>query len=598
MARISHRVFVSTAGLSVAFMVAGCGGAGHGTQTSAGGSTTDTGGTTSTASGGNAGSASGGSSANPGSSSTGGSLGNGGGNAGRANGGAPGDSGAAGTTPGTMGGASGGSKAQGGASPSDGGAASGGVQANGGTPGSGGAPGTGGTVSVTEPKLITSGQDGYWKTATWTEVTSGTVDVTVNDATANQRWDGFGGTFNEMGWNVLATLSAGDRDRAMKLLFDASDGARFVFGRIPIGASDYAMDRYTLNDTANDSTMAGFSIERDRQKLIPYIKAALAINTKIHLWASPWSPPAWMKDNNKSDGGNMRDDASVLDAHALYLSKFVEEYGKEGITIEAIHPQNEPGYSTNYPSCLWTAALFNKFIRDYLGPTFATRNITAGIYVGTMSNNDSGKDGTILTTVTGDSATMKLIKGFGLQWNMLPVVSGLKSKNLQIVQTEHQCGNYPWNPSGFPAFNANQAPNDYPYAVESWGHIRDWIKAGVNVYSAWNMVLDTVGKNLDSVRPWPQNALLTVDTSAKTLNLTPTYYVFRHVSQYVDPGATVLGTTGGDALAFKNPDGSLVAIVHNTATSAKTMIVSLGGKKLQLSVPANGFATLNPGTGS
>jgi glucosylceramidase len=85
-----------------------------------------------------------------------------------------------------------------------------------------------------------------------------------------------------------------------------------------------------------------------------------------------------------------------------------------------------------------------------------------------------------------------------------------------------------------------------------------------------------------------------VDTAAKTLTATPAYYVFRHVSQFVDPGATVVGTSGGDAIAFKNPGGTLVAVVHNTATSAKTMIVSIGGKKLQFSVPANGFATVNP----
>jgi glucosylceramidase len=189
---------------------------------------------------------------------------------------------------------------------------------------------------------------------------------------------------------------------------------------------------------------------------------------------------------------------------------------------------------------------------------------------------------------------MKYVEGFGLQWNMISSVTGLMSRNLPIIQTEHKCGNYPWNPAGFPAFNPNQAPNDYAYGVESWGYIRDWITQGVTVYSAWNMVLDTAGKNMDSVRPWPQNALLTVDTTAKTLTLTPAYYVFRHVSQFVDPGAKVVATSGGDALAFKNPDGTLVAIVHNTATSGKAMTIAMGGKTYQATVPANGFATLNP----
>jgi glucosylceramidase len=135
-------------------------------------------------------------------------------------------------------------------------------------------------------------------------------------------------------------------------------------------------------------------------------------------------------------------------------------------------------------------------------------------------------------------------------------------------------------------------PNDHAYAIESWGYIRDWIKAGVNVYSAWNMVLDTAGKNLDSMRPWPQNALLTVNTASRTLNVTPAYYVFRHLSQYVDPGAKVVTTTGGDALAFKNPDGTIVAVVYNSG-AARKFIVSVAGRRQQFDMPASGWATIN-----
>ena len=89
----------------------------------------------------------------------------------------------------------------------------------------------------------------------------------------------------------------------MKLLFDATDGARFVFGRIPIGASDYAIDRYTLDETANDYTMTNFSIAHDRTLLIPYIKAALAVNPNLRLWASPWTPPTWMKTTSGTVSG-------------------------------------------------------------------------------------------------------------------------------------------------------------------------------------------------------------------------------------------------------------------------------------------------------
>jgi glucosylceramidase len=338
--------------------------------------------------------------------------------------------------------------------------------------------------------------------------------------------------------------------------------------------------------------MSMFSISRDMQYLIPYIQAALAIKPDLHLWASPWTPPSWMKDNRAMDGGNMVENATNFQALALYLAKFVEEYAKIGIQIKAIHPQNEPGYETRYPSCLWTPQGMTTFIGQHLGPLFASRSVPAAIYLGTMSNNDAGKDGTIVSTVMANATAAGYVKGFGLQWNMLPIVAGLRARNLPIVQSEHKCGNYPWNPAGFPAFNPDMPANDHAYGVESWGYIRDWVKEGVTMYSAWNMVLDTAGKNLDSMRPWPQNALLTVNTSARTLTATPAYYVFRHVSQYVDAGARVVATSGGDALAFKNPDGTIVAVVYNSG-AARQFIVSIAGRRQRFDMPANGWATIN-----
>jgi len=415
------------------------------------------------------------------------------------------------------------------------------------------------------------------------EVTTDTT-ITVTDTMVLQDWSGMGGTFNEKGWEALAALSEADRDKAIHLLYDPGDGARFVSGRIPIGASDYAMDRYTLNDNSGDTSMSKFSIDRDRMRLIPYIKAAMALRPDIRFWGSPWTPPPWMKDNNSYDRGNMKNDATTLQAHALYLTKFVEEYGKEGIKIDVIHPQNEPGYAQDYPSCGWTGTQMATFIKTYLQPTFTEHGLTTKIFCGTMSNPTVDKD--ILNAVVADSGAKAVIKGFGLQWGLRDAYSQANlDKSLEIWQTEHQCGNFP-NGS-----NANKAPNDFAYGVESWGYIRDWIKKGVNHYSAWNMVLDTVGRSLDTVRPWAQNALLAVDVSAKTLLITPTYYVFRHVSQYADPGGKVVGTSSNDAIAFKNPDGSVVAVIY--ANAAKTITVSIKGKKLQFQMPGQGWATLN-----
>ena len=183
------------------------------------------------------------------------------------------------------------------------------------------------------------------------------------------------------------------------------------------------------------------------------------------------------------------------------------------------------------------------------------------------------------------------MKGFGLQWNMLPVVASLTSKNLPILQTEHKCGNYPWDTANF---KMDKAPNDHAYAVETYGLIHDWIKSNVTSYSAWNMVLDTIGTGIDAGRKWPQNALLTVDRTSKVLTATPAYYVFRHFSQYVDPGAKRVAMSGNtvDGVAFKNPDGTLVAILYNSGTAARPTTVAIGGVRLQVSLPASGFATI------
>ena len=171
--------------------------------------------------------------------------------------------------------------------------------------------------------------------------------------------------------------------------------------------------------------------------------------------------------------------------------------------MKPLHLKNEPSYGENYPSCIWTPALFTKFVGQYLGPAFDTAAVSAKIMLGTMSKNSSGDD-LIVTAVMADAAAKKYIKLLGYQWTMKANVAAAKSYNLPIWQTEHQCGNYPWA-SGYVS---TAAPNDQAYGVESWGLIRDWIKAGATAYSAWNMVLDTVGQSIDTTTNWKQNALL------------------------------------------------------------------------------------------
>ena len=455
-----------------------------------------------------------------------------------------------------------------------------------GTGGAGGAS-TGGEPPVGEPTLVTSGADAHWQEGNATE-TTGEALVTVDLNRRFQEWDGWGGTFNEKGWEQLLLLSQSERDHALRLLFGKGDGCNLTYGRIPIGASDYALERYTLDESPGDYAMEHFSIERDRHYLIPYVKAALAVKPDLRLWASPWTPPTWMKDNGSFDRGNMKNDAQTLDAHALYLAKFVEAYAGEEIHIEAVHPQNEPGYPQDYPSCAWGVQTYLTAIVDHIGPLFEERLPDVEIWLGTLSNPDSTA---FVEAVMSSPAASDYIRGISLQWNMgVNAPQYATQYGLPIMQSEHQCGNYPWNPVGSPSY-VPTAPNDYAYAVESWRLIKEWLERGVNSYLAWNMVLDSVGLSLDTERPWAQNALLIVEDGH--LNATPFYGVFRHLAAFVEPGATRVGVTGdADALAFENVDGSVVAVFYN-ADAERQMSVGIGDSTLEFTIPAHGWATVN-----
>ena len=494
-----------------------------------------------------------------------------------------------------------------GGTPSAGGAGQGGVPSSAGTPGLGGSAGAIGAAgaagvigtagaagsSFVQPALVTSAAGAYWVTSgTLTEAASGTADVTVNDTATAQTWEGFGGSFNEKGWAFLSLLSEADRNTALNLLF-GRDGCNLTWGRIPMGASDYSTDRYSLDEVPSgqtDTSMASFSTTRDEQQLIPFVKAAQAVKGDLRFWASPWSPPTWMKDgpfNDDSafDGGSMKKDDATLAAHALYFVKFVQAYKQKGINIELVSPQNEPGYSGTYPTCAWAPATYATFVGKHLGPALSQASLDTKIMLGTF--NAGTGDTSIVSTVMGDTTASAKISVLGYQWGMQGNVKADQKYTRPIWQTEHKCGNYPWETG----FVDKIAPNDGAYAIESWGLFRDWIKAGVTAYSVWNLVLDTAGIGIDSKRVWPQNALLTVDTATKKLTPTPTYYVYRHFTQAVAPGAVVLGTTGGDAIAFKNPNGTIVTVMYNSG-AAKAYVVAVGGKKLQFQMPSGGWATI------
>ena len=352
------------------------------------------------------------------------------------------------------------------------------------------------------------------------------------------------------------------------------------------------------------------------------MNAAKAINGSIRFWASPWTTPTWMKtrsgssagtaiscgnpvngsmtDSNHFDGGCMQDIDANLTALAGMFVKWINAYKGMGIVIDTLAPQNEPGLRPGLPVGLWAPALYTKFL-PISRVTLTTASLSTKIMLGTMSNGDNGstsKDLQVVQAVMANASAKTIPSVMGLQWGMLDLYEGktggvspstFMTGSMPVWATEHKCGNYPWNPTGYPAYK-EPAPNDQAYAVESWGYIVDAInKGGVTAYSAWNMVLDTGGKGNDLIRPWAQDALLVVNGTS--LVQTPAYQVFRHAAQYVLEGQRS-SATSDTFLAFKNPDSSVVAVIYNSGGANANYIVQIKGMKYQFSMPGTAWATV------
>ena len=190
-----------------------------------------------------------------------------------------------------------------------------------------------------------------------------TLNLNVDLSATAQTMEGFGGCFNELGWTSLSKLSEADRESVLRELFDPVAGARFSLCRMPIGANDFALKAYSYDETKGDFELQHFSIENDRVTLIPFIHAAQRYQPKLRVWASPWSPPSWMKKNGfyaeaagragqKDNGirpdqtGREGEDMFILEepylrAYAKYFGRFIDAYVKEGIRVGMVMPQNE-----------------------------------------------------------------------------------------------------------------------------------------------------------------------------------------------------------------------------------------------------------------
>jgi glucosylceramidase len=461
---------------------------------------------------------------------------------------------------------------------------------------------------------VTTTEDNNWvaQKSLKAMAAKGQPDVEIETTKSLQTINGFGGCFNELGWTSLNQLSAYDRQSIFKELFAPGFGANFTICRMPVGANDFSLKWYSYDETEGDFQMKDFSIANDLQTLVPFIKNAQKYNPALKLWASPWSPPQWLKKNRhyaaamvpskakikeyadkgfKMEGmdfskvengltpgqvGKEGTDMFIQDdkyfkAYALYFAKFIDAYKKQGVNIGMVMPQNEFNSAQIFPSCTWTARGLSTFV-SYLGPQMQQKGVK--VFFGTMERANEKLVDTILTTPSSG----KYIKGVGFQWAGKGAIAGIHQRhpNLTLYQSEQECGD---------------GKNDWKYCRYTWELMKHYFNSGANAYMYWNISLEQGGI---SHWGWKQNSLVSVDTVTKKFSYNHEYYLLKHLSHYVKPGAKLLSINGElkNLLAFKNPDKSIVIVMQNDSKTDKMVKLKIGNKLISPLLKADSFNTL------
>jgi glucosylceramidase len=444
-----------------------------------------------------------------------------------------------------------------------------------------------------------------------TTAAKGEAAIEIETTQPLQTITGFGGCFNELGWTSLKLLSEKDRQSIFKELFAPGFGANFTLCRMPVGANDFSLKWYSYDETDGDFAMKDFSIANDLNTLVPFIKSAQKYNPALKLWASPWSPPQWLKKNKRyaaamvpskakikeyADKGYKMDgmdfsniengveadqvgkegtdmfiqEPAYFKAYSLYFSKFIDSYKKQGINIGMVMPQNEFNSAQIFPSCTWTAAGLSRFV-SYLGPVMEKKGVK--VFFGTVERANEKLVDTLLTT----PASGRYITGVGFQWAGKGAIAGIHQRypNLALYQSEQECGD---------------GKNDWKYCKYTWGLMKHYFNSGANAYMYWNISLNQGGI---SHWGWKQNSLVSVDTLTKKFTYNHEYYLLKHLSHYVRPGAKLLTIKGNsnNLLAFKNKDNSIIVIVQNDSETDKTVSIKIGNKTMAPLLKADSFNT-------
>jgi len=394
---------------------------------------------------------------------------------------------------------------------------------------------------------------------------------------------GFGGAFTEASASVYNKLDTEKKGEIIKAYF-GEQGNDYSMARTHINSCDFSLGNYSYCDTPGDTELNYFSIFRDKELLIPFVQDAMGhANTPIHILASPWSPPAWMKTNGQMNhGGKIKDEYRA--AWASYFCKYINAYEKEGIPIWGISVQNEPAAKQRWDSCIYTAEEERDFIRDYLGPALESRNLLDKKVIIWDHNRDIMVERA--RTVLNDPEAAKYVWGTGFHW--------YNGDHFDAVQKVHD--EFPGKHLIFTEGCQENGPHigswdlGERYATSIINDLNRWTVAWID----WNLILDERG-GPNHVGNYC-SAPIIVDIRSQDILYQSSYYYLGHFSRFIKRGDKIIGceckTDDLLALAAVNTSGIVTAVVMNKKDVSAEFKYQNGDTNIPLSIPGRSIVTL------
>ena len=416
------------------------------------------------------------------------------------------------------------------------------------------------------------------------------ICVFVNPDKKFQTFLGIGGAITDASAEVFAKLPANKQQEFINAYFTKDKGIGYTLVRTNMSSCDFSSDMYDYVDEG-DAALKTFNIEHDKQFRLPLIKKAMAtIGKDATFYISPWSPPAFMKDNkSKLQGGKLLPEFSQ--SWANYYVKYIDALQKEGIPVWGLTIQNEPMAKQRWESCIFSAEDERDFLKNYLGPTLKKSGYGDKKIIVWDHNRDLISQRA--TTIFDDPEANKYVWGIGFHWYENWSGGEQMYNNIAEVHEMYPSKNLIFTEGCVEKFDAKK--------YQLWANGERYGKSMINdfnngtvAWTDWNILLDQNGgpNHVQNFCFAPIHG----DTATGELIYTPSYYFLGHFSKFIDKGAKRISSVASRSqlltTSFINPDGKVATIVMNQSNLKVTYYLWIEAAATEVVIPPHAIQTL------